>query len=92
MNSIQEQHQSDEIDLRALLTNLWERRYLILAITTIFSIAGIIFSFLAPQVWSAKIIVVAPLPTQLEQLQFRIEILFALMDPGSRNNIFLFNY
>jgi LPS O-antigen subunit length determinant protein (WzzB/FepE family) len=86
MNSIQEQHQSDEIDLRALLTNLWERRLLILAITTIFSSAGIIYSFLAPQVWNAKTIVVASLTTQLEQLQFRLENLFALMDPGSVNH------
>ncbi len=86
MNSIQEQHQSDEIDLRALLTNLWERRLLILGITAIFSIAGIIYSLLAPQVWSAKTIVVAPLPTQLEQLQFRLENLFVLMDPGSANH------
>jgi LPS O-antigen subunit length determinant protein (WzzB/FepE family) len=86
MNSIQEQYQSDEIDLRALLTNLWERRLLILAITAIFSIAGLIYTFLSPQVWSAKTIVVAPLPTQLEQLQFRLEKLFALMDPGSVNH------
>jgi LPS O-antigen subunit length determinant protein (WzzB/FepE family) len=86
MNSIQEQHQSDEIDLGALLTNLWEKRLLILAITAIFSIAGIIYAFLALQVWSAKTIVVAPLPTQLEQLQIRLENLFVLMDPGSVND------
>jgi LPS O-antigen subunit length determinant protein (WzzB/FepE family) len=86
MNSIQEQHQSDEIDLGALLTNLWGRRLLILTITAIFSIAGIVYAFLAPQVWSAKTIVVAPLPTQLGQLQFRLENLFALMDPDSVNH------
>jgi LPS O-antigen subunit length determinant protein (WzzB/FepE family) len=86
MNSIQEQHQSDEIDLRALLTNLWERRLLILVVTALFSFAGIIYAYLAPQLWSAKTIVVAPLPTQLEQLQFRLENLFGLMDPGSVNH------
>jgi LPS O-antigen subunit length determinant protein (WzzB/FepE family) len=83
MNSTQEQHQSDEIDLRELLSNLWERRLLVLAITAIFSSIGVIYAFLAPQVWTAKTIVVAPLPTQLEQLHFRLEKVFVFMDPGS---------
>jgi LPS O-antigen subunit length determinant protein (WzzB/FepE family) len=83
MNSTQEQHQSDEIDLGELLSNLWERRLLIIVITSIISITGIIYACLAPQVWSAKAIVVAPLPTQLEQLHSRLEKVFALMNPGS---------
>jgi LPS O-antigen subunit length determinant protein (WzzB/FepE family) len=83
MNSTQEQYQSDEIDLRELLSNLWGRRLLVLAITAIFSSIGVIYAFLAPQVWTAKTIVVAPLPTQLEQLHFRLEKVFALMDSGS---------
>ena len=83
MNFTQEQYQSDEIDLRELLSNLWERRLLVLAITAIFSSIGVIYAFLAPQVWTAKTIVVAPLATQLEQLHFRLEKVFAFMDPGS---------
>jgi LPS O-antigen subunit length determinant protein (WzzB/FepE family) len=49
MNSTQEQHQSDEIDLGELLSNLWERRLLILVITSIISITGIVYALLAPQ-------------------------------------------
>jgi LPS O-antigen subunit length determinant protein (WzzB/FepE family) len=80
MSNPQEQHQSDEIDLRDLLTTLWRKKILIAAITAIFSMTGVIYTYLAPQVWSAKAIVVAPLPTQLEQLRFRLENLVALMD------------
>ncbi len=52
-------------------------------ITVIFSIIGISYAFLAPQVWRAKTIVVAPLPTQLEKLQFRLEKLFAMLGIAS---------
>lgn len=86
MNSVQEQYQNDEIDLRLLLTNLWGRQLLIFIITAIFCIAGTVYAFLAPQVWSARTVVVAPLPTQLEHLQYRLENLFALMDPESINH------
>lgn len=80
MSNTQEQYQDDEIDLRELLISLWKNKALILAITAIFSIAGIIYALLAPQVWSAKAIVVAPLPTQLEHLNLRLEKLVALLD------------
>ncbi len=87
MNSTQEQYQDDEIDLRDLLTSLWKNKMLILAITAIFSIAGITYALLAPQVWSSKAMIVVPLPTQLEQLQLRLDNLVAVMDitNGNRN-------
>ena len=80
MTNTQEQYQDDEIDLRELLTTLWRNKLLIFAITAIFGITGIVYALLAPQVWSAKAIVVAPLPEQLEQLQLRLENSVALMD------------
>ena len=83
MNSTQEQYQDDEIDLRGLLTSLWANKLLILAITTIFSLAGIAYALLAPQLWSAKAIVVAPLPSQSDQLQLRLEHLVAITNRSS---------
>ena len=88
MNSTQEQYQDDEIDLRELLTSLWANKILILAITAICSIAGIVYAFLAPQLWSAKAVIVAPLPTQLQQLQLRLGSLVTLMDNTSDHSTF----
>jgi LPS O-antigen subunit length determinant protein (WzzB/FepE family) len=85
MSNTQEQYQDDEIDLRELLISLWKNKILIITITAIFSITGIIYALLAPQVWSAKAIVVAPLPSQLEQLHLRLEKLVALLDITSKN-------
>ncbi len=80
MSNTQEQYQDDEIDLRELLAKLWKNKTLILTITAIFSIMGAIYALLAHQVWSAKAIVVEPLPSQLEQLHLRLEKLEALLD------------
>ena len=80
MNNIQEHYPDNAIDLRELLTTLWRNKLLILAITAIFSIVGVVYALVAPQVWSAKAIVVAPLPEQLEQLQLRLDNLAALTD------------
>jgi LPS O-antigen subunit length determinant protein (WzzB/FepE family) len=85
MSNTQEQYQDDEIDLRELLTSLWKNKTLVLAITAIFSVTGIIYALLAPQVWSAKAIVAAPLPIHLGQLNLRLEKLVALLDINSNS-------
>jgi LPS O-antigen subunit length determinant protein (WzzB/FepE family) len=87
MRDTSEQYQDDEIDLRELLTALWKSKILIIAITIIFSIAGFTYAYLAPQVWSAKAMIVAPLPTQMEQLQLRLDNLIAIMDITTKNRI-----
>jgi LPS O-antigen subunit length determinant protein (WzzB/FepE family) len=87
MNNIQEQYQDDEIDLRELLTTLWKSKLLILIITTIFTITGIAYALWAPQVWSSKAIVVKPSPTQLEQLQLRLDNFNALIGITNDNQI-----
>lgn len=87
MSTTQEQYQEDEIDLRELFKTLWKNKLLILTITLIFSIAGIMYAFFAPKVWSAKAVIIAPLPTQLEQLQNRLDNLAALMDISDKNRI-----
>ncbi len=87
MTNNQEIYQDDEIDLRKLLTSLWRNKLLILAITAIFSITGVVYAVLAPQVWSAKAIVVAPSPEHLEQLHLRLDNLVALTDVTTNNNL-----
>jgi LPS O-antigen subunit length determinant protein (WzzB/FepE family) len=86
MSNTQEQYQDDEIDLRELLISLWRNKALIITITAIFSIVGIIYALLTPQVWSAKAIVAAPLPIHLEQLNRRLEKLVALLDINSNKS------
>jgi len=79
--------QEDEIDLWNLFTSLWKNKLLILAITVIFCLAGIAYALLAPQLWSAKAVVVAPLPSQSEQLQLRLETFAALKKLAARRDI-----
>ncbi|GAB6192078.1 LPS O-antigen chain length determinant protein WzzB [Desulfocastanea catecholica] len=83
MKSTQEQYQDDEIDLRELLTSLWANKLLIIAITVIFSLAGIAYALLAPQLWSAKAVVIPPLPSLSDQLQLRLENLVAISNRSS---------
>ncbi|MGL6373630.1 Wzz/FepE/Etk N-terminal domain-containing protein [Aeromonas hydrophila] len=51
---------ADEIDLRELLSVLWCRRALILALTSIFAIIGIIYALYAQQIWSANAVINTP--------------------------------
>ena len=73
MNNSQKKYQDNDIDLRKLLTTLWSNKLLVLTITAIFSIAGVVYALTAPQQWSARAVVVAPLPAHLEQLQLRLD-------------------
>lgn len=86
-NKIQEQYQDDETDLRELISALRGNKLLILAITAIFAITGMTYAFLAPQVWSAKAIVAAPLPTQFEELQLRLARIQLIIDIDNNNSI-----
>jgi len=86
MNNTQEQYQDDESDLYDLLTALRGNKFLIIAITAIFAIAGIAYAFLAPQVWNAKAIVVAPYPPQLKHLQNRLDQLNVLIESTKKNS------
>ncbi|MCH7372118.1 LPS O-antigen chain length determinant protein WzzB [Aeromonas aquatica] len=56
---------SDEIDLSELIIVLWRKKLLILLITGLFTAAGIAYALLAPQVWSAKAVIKAPLQQDL---------------------------
>ncbi|MGL5452243.1 MAG: LPS O-antigen chain length determinant protein WzzB [Aeromonas sp.] len=51
---------SDEIDLRELLLVLWRQKLLIILVTVVFAAIGIGYALLAPQVWSAKAVIVTP--------------------------------
>jgi LPS O-antigen subunit length determinant protein (WzzB/FepE family) len=85
MTNTPERYQDDVIDLQELVTTLWKGKLLILAITALFSIAGIAYAFLARQEWSSKAVVIAPSPLQVEQLRFRLENIKAvnpIIGPG----------
>ncbi|MCO4198581.1 Wzz/FepE/Etk N-terminal domain-containing protein [Aeromonas hydrophila] len=51
---------ADEIDLRELVSVLWCKRVLILALTSIFAIIGIIYALYAQQIWSANAVINTP--------------------------------
>lgn len=73
MSNPQEQDPNDEINLRDLFATLWRSKFLILAITTLFSVAGIAYALLAAQEWKSKAVVTAPMPAQVEHLRLRLE-------------------
>jgi LPS O-antigen subunit length determinant protein (WzzB/FepE family) len=72
MSTVQEQ-EHDEIDLRELLGKLWKNKFLIFAITFLFSISGIAYALLVTQEWSAKAEVTAPRITEVGQLRLKLE-------------------
>lgn len=80
MNNTEAHHQTDEINLRELSATLWGNKLLILAITALFALAGVTYALLAPQEWSATATVVAPFPTQVEQLRLRREQIIKVTD------------
>lgn len=47
-------HPDDEIDLRQLITELWQDRWLVLGTTTLFIITAVIFSLSLPNIYQSK--------------------------------------
>jgi len=83
MNTTQKQYQTDEIDPRELFKTLWNSKILIFVITILFAIAGVTYALLAQQEWSANASVVAPLPSQVEQLRLRAEHISKVINPAN---------
>lgn len=92
MNEAQQNYQDDEIDLRELFTTLWASKHLIFATTILFAIVGISYALLAPQVWSAKAVVVEPSTTQVEQLRLKLEQMTTTTKINNNNTDFLASF
>ncbi|MEL4280067.1 Wzz/FepE/Etk N-terminal domain-containing protein [Shewanella mangrovisoli] len=48
------QAQDDEIDLRELFSVIWKGKWLIIAITTVFAIASVVFAILQPNIYKSE--------------------------------------
>lgn len=92
MNKDIREYQDDEINLYELLSTFWDHKLLILAITAVFGIIGVIYALWAPQIWSAKAIVVAPSSLELETLQHRLDGLVAASQINDTEVIISKNY
>ncbi|MFM5340990.1 LPS O-antigen chain length determinant protein WzzB [Aeromonas veronii] len=51
---------SDEIDLRELVLELWRQKLRVMLVTLAFSLGGITYALLVPQLWSASAVVAEP--------------------------------
>lgn len=49
------QYQDDEIDLRELIATLWAGKWLILAITFLFTVAGVAYALYKPNIYKAEV-------------------------------------
>lgn len=58
----------DSLDLRELCMALWQRKWLIVATTSLFAVVGIVYALLAPQVWSTKAVIDLPQSKELASL------------------------
>lgn len=85
MTTTPKQYQNDEIDLRELFATLWRNKLLILVITTLFGITGIAYALLTPQEWRSKAVVTVPAPTQVKQLQLRLQELTSIKYDSSQS-------
>ncbi len=45
---------NDEIDLRELFSVIWKGKWLIIAITTVFAIASVVFAVLQPNIYKSE--------------------------------------
>ncbi|QSX39652.1 Wzz/FepE/Etk N-terminal domain-containing protein [Shewanella cyperi] len=52
--SISQAMRDDEIDLRELFTVIWQGKWLIIAITTVFAISSVIFAIMQPNIYKSE--------------------------------------
>ncbi|MBW8185196.1 Wzz/FepE/Etk N-terminal domain-containing protein [Shewanella nanhaiensis] len=52
--STQQMESSDEIDLRELFSVIWQGKWLIIAITTVFAIGSVIFALIQPNIYKSE--------------------------------------
>lgn len=78
---------SDEIDLRELVLVLWRQKVLILAVTLLFSIAGIGYAMTARQVWTSQALISEPSVSQVAALQLAVDKIQAIMSSNSNDVI-----
>ncbi|WP_434663107.1 LPS O-antigen chain length determinant protein WzzB [Aeromonas sp. NJAU223] len=71
----------DEIDLRELILVLWRQKVLILLIAATFSIAGVAYALLAPQVWVSQAEIMQPNLKEVESLELNINQLINAQVP-----------
>lgn len=49
-------HQDDEIDLRELFATLWAGKWLIIAVTLVFAVAGVAYALYKPNIYQASVL------------------------------------
>lgn len=75
-----QQSNNDEIDLRELLSALWQGKRTILLCTVLFAAAAVIYALTAQQWWSAKAIVSQPELNQIVTFQQQVKQYQPLFD------------
>ncbi|TFF78416.1 O-antigen chain length regulator [Aeromonas taiwanensis] len=73
---------SDEIDLREWITVLWQQKALILLVSVLFSIAGVAYALLAPQVWVSQAEIKQPTLKEVDSLDLNINQLINAQIPA----------
>ena len=81
----------DEIDLRELLISLWNQKLLVLLITIVFTVAGVVYAFLAPEEWSSNAVISTPKKEDMLPLQRISSPLLILGLDGIPNGKYLFD-
>ncbi|MFM5528847.1 LPS O-antigen chain length determinant protein WzzB [Aeromonas veronii] len=77
---------SDEIDLRELVLVLWRQKFLILLVTSVFVVAGIVYSMTARQVWTSQALISEPSVSQVAALQLAVDKIQAVMSTSSSSS------
>lgn len=71
---------NDEIDLRELLKALWDGKFIIIAITALFSVAAIVFALNSQQWWSSKAKISRPQPQDIAAYQQQVKLFQPVFD------------
>ena len=78
MNSSQTENNTfsdDEIDLRQLFKVIWDDKKIIIAITSFFSLAAVIYSLLLPNIYESKALL-SPVGEQVSSNQSMKNLIF----------------
>ncbi|WP_421142972.1 LPS O-antigen chain length determinant protein WzzB [Aeromonas dhakensis] len=79
---------SDDFDLHELLLLLWQQKMIVILMVGVFSLAGLCYAFLAPQVWISQAEIKQPTLKEIESLELKIAQLAGAQIPTTAFSIF----
>ncbi|MBT5485670.1 MAG: hypothetical protein HOK56_00605, partial [Deltaproteobacteria bacterium] len=66
-----QQFEDDTIDLYELWITLWNKKWLVIAVTVIAALVSVVYALLAPQIYKAEALLLPPLATDVKSVNLQ---------------------